>query len=213
MILILVSLMVIGLILVVNQELWRRKIIRGEAARKLAHITIGSFIATWPFYLSYSEIQIGLLIGLAGAVVVRHWVIFPSIFDVKRRSVGDIAAPIIILLIAFLEPTKTIFAVTILHIAFADGMAALIGSRFGHKTAYNIMKQKKTLVGTMTFYISSLMIMTIAAIFHPTIDMPAMLLYIVVIPLFTTVVENVSPRGLDNISVPVVVIALLLLFG
>ncbi len=213
MILIFASLMVIGLILVVNQLLWQRKIIRGEAARKLAHIGIGSFIATWPLFLSYSEIQISLLVGLAGAVIVRHWVIFPSIFDVKRRSVGDVAAPIIILLIAFLEPANTIFAVTILHVAFADGMAALIGSRFGHKTAYNIMKQKKTLVGTMTFYVSSLMIMTAAAIFRPSIDPSEVLLYIVVIPLATTVVENVSPRGLDNISVPAVVIGLLLLFS
>ncbi len=204
------SLIVVGLILLVNQYLWKREVIRGEASRKLAHIAIGSFIATWPIYMSWGEVQLSLLIGLAGAVVVRQFVIFPSIFDVKRRSFGDIAAPIIILVAAFLEPTKTIFAVTVLHIAFADGMAALIGSRFGHKTAYNIMKQKKSFVGTAAFYACSIVIMTTAAIFKPTIDTSTIIMYIVVIPFAATLMENISPRGLDNIFVPAVVIALLL---
>lgn len=207
------SLAIVGLILIINQYLWQRDVVRGEAARKLAHILIGSFIATWPLYLSYAEIQLALLVGLVGAVIVRQFVLFPSIFDVRRRSIGDIAAPLIILLVAFIEPTKTIFAVTVLHIAFADGMAALVGSRFGHKTAYNIMKQKKSLAGTAVFFTASIAIMTVAAIFRPSIDPMTTALYIVAIPVVATALENISPKGLDNITVPIAVIGLLLLAG
>lgn len=207
------SLTVVGLILVLNQLLWQRDVVRGEAARKLAHISIGSFIAVWPVYLSYAEIQLALLIGLIGAGIVRHFVVFPSIFDVKRRSIGDIAAPLVILLIAFIEPTKTIFAVTVLHVAFADGMAALVGSRFGHKTAYNIVKQKKSLAGTATFFVASMLIMTAAAIFQSTMDAITIGVYIVVIPVVATILENVSPKGFDNITVPLAVIGILLLAG
>lgn len=211
MLYIVISLAVIGAILLINQQLWRQKLVRGEASRKLAHIVIGSFIATWPLYMTYADIRVALFIGVAGAVVVRQLVLFPSLFDVRRRSFGDIAAPIIILAAAFIEPSKTIFAVTVLHLAFADGMAAVIGSRFGHKSTYNIFKQKKSLVGTATFYGASLLIMTAAAIFRPSLDLAAVTVYIVLIPLLTTFVENVSPRGLDNITVPTVVITLLLL--
>jgi|AntRauTorcE11897_2_1112592.scaffolds.fasta_scaffold02666_5 phytol kinase len=207
---ILISLIGIGLLLVLNQYAWSRKLVRGEASRKLAHISIGTFIATWPIYMSWGDIRIALAIGLLGAVVVRYFHIFPSLFDVQRSSIGDIVAPLVIILAAVIEPTKTIFAVTVLHIAFADGMAAVIGSRFGQKTAYNIVKQRKTLLGTATFYASSVLIMTMAAIFKPTLDTGTMLVYIGAIPLVATIVENVSPRGLDNVTVPAVVIVLLL---
>ena len=211
MIFIVANMVVIGFMLLINEQLWQRKLIRGEAARKLAHIAIGSFIATWPIYMAYSDIRIALVLGIIGAVVVRHYVVFRSIFDVKRRSLGDIAAPVIILAAAFLEPTKTIFAVTVLHIAFADGLAALIGSRFGRTSTYNIMKQKKSIVGTATFFVASMLIMVCAAIFRTTLDVPAMLIYIVAIPFTATLVENISPRGLDNVFVPAVVISWLLL--
>ncbi len=207
---ILISLIGIGLLLVINQYVWSRKIVRGEASRKLAHISIGTFIATWPIYMSWGEVRVALAIGLVGAVAVRYFYIFPSLFDIKRSSIGDVVAPLVIILAAVIEPTKTIFAVTVLHIAFADGMAAVIGSRFGQKTAYNIAKQRKTLLGTATFYVSSVMIMTMAAIFRPTLDIGTMLVYIAAIPVVATFVENVSPRGLDNVTVPAVVIALLL---
>ena len=206
------SLAFIAVVLLINQQLWQRDLVRGEASRKLAHIAIGSFIAAWPLYMSYAEIRWALLIGLVCAVIVRQLVLFPSIFDVKRRSIGDIAAPIIILLAAFLEPSRTIFAAMVLHIAFADGMAALIGSRFGHKTAYNIFREKKTLAGTAAFFGSSVLIMVAALLFRPVIDTAAFMLYVVAIPLLTTFAENVSPRGFDNISVPIIVITLLLLF-
>ena len=207
------SLALIGAILLINQLLWQRNLVRGEASRKLAHIIIGSFIATWPLYMTYADIRWTLIIGLLGAIIVRQRVLFPSIFDVKRRSIGDIVAPIIILLAAFLEPSRTIFAVTVLHIAFADGMAALIGSRFGHKSTYNIFKEKKSLIGTATFFVASVLIMSVALVFRPAIDTGAFMLYVVAIPLLATFAENVSPRGLDNVSVPVIVITLLLLFG
>ena len=202
--------MAIGAVLLTNEYLWEKKLVRGEASRKLAHILIGSFIAAWPIYMSWHEIRIALVAAFLSAVIVRKLVLFRSIFDVKRRSYGDIAAPLIIIIAAILEPTKTIFAVAVLHVAFADGMAALIGSRFGRKTAYNIMKQKKTLVGTATFYICSMIIMTTAAIFKPTIDVPTIGMYIGVIPVLATLIENISPNGLDNVFVPGAVIALLL---
>lgn len=211
MFLILTSLATIGLILILNQYLWDKKIIKGEAARKFAHILIGSFIASWPVFLSWNQIKIALAIGLIAAIIVRGFHVFPSIADIKRNTVGDIAAPAIMLLAAFIEPTKTIFAVAVLHVAFADGMAAVIGSRFGHKNAYNIFKQKKSVAGTVTFYISSVLIMTAAAIARPTLDFPTFLLYIGAIPVAATFFENVTPRGLDNVTVPLIVVALLTL--
>jgi dolichol kinase len=208
---ILLSLMAIGLVLLADEYLWRHKVIRGEAARKFAHILIGSFIATWPIYMSWQEVRIALAIGIVGALVVRQFRFFPSIFDIKRSSLGDLAAPVFIIIAAFVEPTKTIFAVTVLHISFADGMAAMIGSQFGHKRAYNIRKQKKSLAGTAAFYASSMIIMTTAAIFRSSIDPFTIAVYIGFIPVVATFAENVSPNGSDNFFVPLAVLIPLLL--
>lgn len=213
MLLVFINLLGIGAILFVTQYLWQKKLVKGEGARKFAHILIGSFVALWPLYLTWQEIQTALIIGLLSALIVRHYKLFASIYDVQRSTFGDIAAPAVMLAASLLEPTRTIFAVGVLHVAFADGMAAAVGSRFGHTSAYNIFKQKKSAIGTATFYTSSVIIMTAAAIFQPTLDVFTFWLYIGVIPVMTTLAENVTPRGLDNVTVPFVAITLLLLFS
>jgi phytol kinase len=210
MLFIIVSLCFIALILKCNDLLWQRKIIKGEVSRKTAHIAIGSFIAIWPLYMTWQEMRIAITIALICAVFVRVYRIFPSIFDVQRRSIGDIAAPLIIALAIFIEPTKTIFAVVVLHVAFADGMAALVGCWLGKNNTYRILGQTKSLAGTAAFYVSSLIIMATAGMFQTTFMLREAIIFLGVIPIVTTAIENISPRGLDNIFVPAAVILLLI---
>lgn len=209
MLLIAFHIAVIAGIILLTQYLWARKQLRGEAARKFAHMAIGSFVATWTLYASYDVIQATLLLTLFGVLFVRVTNVAPSLSDVKRSTVGDVLAPVVILLVALLEPTRTVFSVVVLHIALADGLAALIGSRFGHKRSYNIARQKKSLLGTLTFFVVSVCIMAIAVLFQPAVDASLLIMYLLVVPFVTTIFENISPYGLDNVTVPLAVFVLL----
>ena len=200
------NIVVIGLIILLTEQLWRRRRLHGEAARKFVHIIIGSFVAAWPLYVSYEVIQITLGLTLLGVLGVRLLNITPSLFDVDRSSFGVWLAPLVMLLVALLEPSRTVFSVVVLHVALADGFAAVVGSRFGRR---RFAWQKKTALGTLTFFAVSILIMVIALLFQPVIDVELVMLYLVIVPLTTSFLEYISPYGLDNLTVPLAVFLLL----
>lgn len=200
------NIVVIGLIILLTEQLWRRRRLHGEAARKFAHIIIGSFVAAWPLYASYEVIQITLGLTLLGVLGVRILNIAPSLFDVDRSSFGVWLAPLVMLLVALLEPSLTVFSVVVLHVALADGLAAVVGSRFGRR---RLAWQNKTALGTLTFFAVSIVIMVVALLFQPVIDVELVMLYLVIVPLTTSFLEYISPYGLDNLTVPLAVFLLL----
>jgi len=57
MALILTVLAVFGLLLV-GETWWRHQAVHGEFSRKFIHITVGSFVAVWPFFLTWSQIEL-----------------------------------------------------------------------------------------------------------------------------------------------------------
>lgn len=197
---------IIGLVILLTEQLWRQRRLRGEAARKFAHIIIGSFVAAWPLYVSYGEIQLTLALALFGVSGVRLLNIAPSLFDVDRSSFGVWLAPLVMLLVALLEPSRTVFSVVVLHVALADGLAAVVGSQFGKRRS---AWQKKTVLGALTFFAVSITIMAVALLFQPMVDVVLVFSFLVVVPLITTFLEYISPYGLDNLTVPVAVLLLL----
>ncbi len=101
----------------------------------------------------------------------------------------------------------TWFFVPILVIAISDPLAALLG-RTWPVGAYSIFRQHKTLVGSAAFFVSAFVI-TLLFTYHAgaaTAWLTALL-----IATSTTLVEAVTLRGLDNLTVPAT--ALLLLYA
>jgi dolichol kinase len=52
-----------------------------------------------------------------------------------------------------------------LHVALADGFAAIIGTKYGRAWAYKVFGQTKTIIGSMTFWVVSLCILGIGLLF------------------------------------------------
>ena len=44
--------------MILENKRWKKKILKGEYARKFVHITSATFVATWPLFLSQIEIAI-----------------------------------------------------------------------------------------------------------------------------------------------------------
>lgn len=206
MLFVLLHLAIVGSVVLLTEQLWRRGRLNGEAARKFAHIIIGSFVAAWPLYIDYQTIQVTLALALVGVLVVRLLNIAPSLFDVDRSSFGIWLAPLVMLLVALFEPSRTVFSLVVLHVALADGLAAVVGSRFGRRRS---AWQKKTVLGSLTFFAVSITIMAVALLFQPMVDEALVFNFLVVVPLITTFLEYISPYGLDNLTVPVAVFLLL----
>ena len=90
----------------------------------------------------------------------------------------------------------------ILQMGLADGLAALVGVQLGKSNSYIIFNHTKSIAGTITFLVTSIIILLIYVHFgHAQLSV----LWLLIIAAVGSVLENVSVRGLDNLLVPVFV--------
>ena len=200
---------VVFAILMIGERIKKHERLNPEVARKFIHITVGFFVAFWPFFLSDDIIYLICLAFIAVILFTRLSGLFPSIHKVPRKTWGDILFPVGIAATLWLAADPWIFTAAILHLSLADGFAALVGEKYGKTNAYKILGYKKTFAGNAAFFMISLAITISLVWFEPgsfaNIAMPTLFL----VPIFATTIESLSVRGSDNILVPVLVTLLL----
>lgn len=196
------------IILLISEYGWRYKIVRGEAARKLVHIAVGSYVAFWPHFLSRGEILAMSLSFLAVVVFSQVFNVFSAIHGNGGRQFGEVLFAASIGVVAVIAPSDWAFSVAILHLSLADGMAGLVGSHWGRRTSYVILGHKKSLVGSTTFMVISFATVLLAVAASPelTITHP---LILALIPFVSMMAENIGILGTDNLLVPLSVLLLL----
>ncbi len=205
----LVVAVVFGL-LIVGEFLSRSQKLPPEICRKFVHITVGSFVAFWPLLLSWNQI---LLLSAAFVAVVgisKYLNVFQAIHSVQRPTMGEVFFAISVGLLAVLTQNGWMYMAALLHMSLADGMAAVIGSRYGKKTSYKVLGHVKSVVGSLTFFVISVAILWGYSIGTDTSIHAAIILGASFIATF---LENFSVRGLDNITVPVWVAIVLYRLG
>ena len=203
----LITLLIVFVILVLNELYWRSKKRHSELSRKFIHIVVGSFVAFWPFYLPWSDIQIISLAFIVVVLISRKINLFKSIHSVGRTTWGELYFGISVGLVSVMSSNKWVYMVAILQMSLADGLAAVIGSSVLIGRRYKIFGHNKSVIGSLTFYIISFILTVVYLIFSKGQSQPATVL--IVLPLISTVLENISVGGLDNLTVPFIYTVLL----
>lgn len=207
---VIIALGIVGLLLICAEVLWRMKLVSPEISRKIIHVLGGISVAFWPYFMTFQTIQLLSIALFVGIAISYKFRIFGSIHNVKRSTKGELIYPIGIGACAFLASEPWIFTAAVMHLAIADGLAAVIGARWGKRTNYRIGPHHKSLLGTGAFFIVSLLIMTISyAILGGQELFNADVLTIIAIAGVATVIENITPYGFDNLAVPLVIVVLL----
>ncbi len=136
----LITVCIVGALLLVN-ELWVRRISKPtELSRKFIHITVGSFVAFWPFFLSWEQI---VLLSIAFVLVVgvsKYFNIFSAIHSVQRPTYGELFFALAVGVIAMVTQSKGVYAAALLQMSLADGLAAVLGMRYGYNNQYKILQ-------------------------------------------------------------------------
>jgi phytol kinase len=180
------------LILFIIIELLARKIpLSIEVSRKMVHIIAGISAALLPFVMPFTHIIALSLLFLIIMLISRKGKILKSIHDVERQSYGELFFPLAIAITALLFPTLGLYMFGILIMALSDGLAGLLGSRYG-KSKYTLWLAKKSYLGSTVFFIASLFIGLIFT--HSPM--------ILIVALTLTCIEAASVRGLDNLLLP-----------
>ena len=195
-----IALSIVFMLLVINEIWWRRKKKHSELSRKLIHILVGSFVAFWPYIMSVNSIRI---ISVLFTIVVfssMKFNIFKSIHTVKRDSLGEIYFAISVGLITFINPSHLVYTISLLTMSLADGLAALVGTYYGMNRKYKVYGRAKTVLGSLTFFIVALVLILIY------IDKTGHVISLGYLALAAglTLIENISPKGMDNLLVPLV---------
>src|SRR2546430_3702351 len=147
------------IILLVAEYLSRYKGIHAELTRKLIHILVGTFVAFWPFFLSWRQIQMLSVAFLVVVIVSIRLNVFRSIHAVKRNIMGELLFAVVIGLLALLATSKWIFMAAMLHLSLGDGLAAVVGLGWGENNSYKVFGHVKSRAGSTAFFVTSFCVM------------------------------------------------------
>jgi phytol kinase len=196
------SLVGIWILLLIGEELRRRRY-HPEITRKFVHISVASFAATWPFYMSFTHIEMLSIILFFGVLISRRYHYFSAIRDVGRNGWGELFFAMSIGFVALLAHNEWIFTAAMLALGVADGLAAIVGTLFGEKHKYKVLGATKTRAGTITFYIAMVIILWTCAVVRGPQDSWTTLVWL---PVIVTFAENIGVDGLDNLFIPILVV-------
>lgn len=194
----------VGAIVIVAELLYLYTDTKPEQVRKVVHIGTGNVILiAWLLQLpAWVGITAAVLAG-AIALISYRLPILPGVNSVGRKSLGTFFYAVSIgVSIAIFWPLDLPYygVIGILIMAWGDGLAAIIGQKFG-KHPYLIFGNTKSWEGTSTMLVVSYAIVSIVLFsVHGNIWQT----WVVGIPvaIVATAIESIAQWGLDNLTVP-----------
>ena len=182
------------------------------ASRKFLHVMIGNLVLVIPFFrwppasvIIAAPFILVTVLASPYSPIPRLRALLGGLADLTEEGhhTGLILYSVSFTLLVVLFPTQPdVVAAGILPMAYGDSSAALVGRRIGKRETLN----GKTVEGSAAMFTVSLisLILGLAFIssFHP-LDLTQSLVSSVTVAIVCTLVEALSPRGLDNLAVPV----------
>jgi phytol kinase len=192
----------LGLVFLASEILHRFKQ-DPELVRKVVHIGTGHvlLIAWWLQIPTWLCVSAGVTFT-AIALASHHTNILPMLNDVGRKTYGVFYYALsITVLVALLWDHHPQYAVIgVMVMSWGDGMAALIGKRFGKHT-FIYMGNKRSLEGSLAMFVTSLIVML--GIFASGHSLSARDVGVAIpVAAIAAMLEAFSPGGTDNLSVP-----------
>lgn len=193
----------IGLMIGISTILSNKKIIGDEGSRKLIHIGVSN----WYFFaliFMRNPNDIWFTIIPPVSFIILNYLSYKTnlIKSMERNGKGNLGTvyyPIslfVLVLSTFLiveNPYIGLLGVMIM--GYGDGLAAVIGKKYGKKDIGN----DKSLIGVVTMFTVSLIVSSLIIGFREGIGF---IWIAVVIALAASLIEYLTPKGLDNLSVP-----------
>ena len=172
-----------------------------ELKRKIIHIGIGPLIPIAKF-LEIDQNSALFFTGIISLLVLINYIfkIIQTIEDVERKSYGTLfyCLSLFILISHFWDKDPYSLITGFFIMAFGDGLAGLVGKTFNSRSWF-FLKQKKSLIGTLTMFLTSLII--VSSLGYP--QQNSLNLNYFTIAFIATLLEQVRFLGIDNLVVPI----------
>lgn len=187
-----------------------------EQSRKFVHVAGGVLSLFLPAYIHDHWYVLGLC-SLAFLTLLVTWIRkdLPGIHKTKRKSVGSVIFPVpvyICFVVAGFMNNELLFYYPVLLLTFSDTIAEWGGKRWGKNTV-GFFGGRKTLAGSLCFFVSAVIIMLAWSIFFNKMQIKEIgsLQLILFFATAGTIAELISMNGWDNLTVPVTVMGAILI--
>ena len=175
-----------------------------ELSRKILHIGVGPVLPlAWGLSIP-TQWAMPIAIAVTVFAFINHrWRFLPAVEDVERHSYGTVAygLAITILLALFWPDQAQAACAGVLVMAAGDGLAGLIG-RAVSSPRWQLLGQTKSAAGTITMGVVSAAMLSLLSWMGPSDPGVAA---VIVISLLAVGLEQISPWGIDNLTVPLAV--------
>ena len=221
----------------INGLMQKKGVVSQIITRKLVHILAGPiFVVTWMLYsggvISHYIAAIVPLLFILQFVAIGTGVMKNESFvnsmsrsgDPRELLEGTLYYAIVMLLMTFfwfyvsstgIENANPTALLIIGCVSGGDGLADIIGRKFGGEKKFGIRGSEKTIIGSIGMLVGSILVTSILVLIFsleaPHINIVTLILPIIVVSIVATVVEALSPKGTDNFLIFLAVILLLLL--
>lgn len=175
-----------------------------EASRKFIHVLLSN---VWIIYMLFIDSLVpACILPIAFVIINTLSYKFKLIKSMEREEndgFGTIyyaVSMLVVSIIAYVAGDPRVGATGILIMGYGDGFAAIIGKKIKSKK-YKIGKTTKSIAGSLTMFIISLFISFIVL---KMIGVKYLIFDSLGIAVVATILEAISIKGFDNITVPVI---------
>jgi phytol kinase len=182
------------------------------ASRKILHIMTGNIAFLLPIFQT-KEVM-ALLV--AGPFILFTFLMSPysPIKSIKGKTssaghgMGLVYYAISWTILAYIFfDHMVVIAIAIFAMSYGDGFASLLGMKFGKKK-YKIFGDQKSYFGSISMFIFTFAMIVIAFLYYGLDITSYKLLIIAFMAMAAAIIEAITPRGLDNLSVPLSISAI-----
>lgn len=195
------------LVIFLTSKLFKKK--GKEVTRKYIHIMLSNiwFISLAFFDNFIIAAILPMLFVIINSLSYKYNLIKIMEREDKKEGIGTVyyAISLTILSLVTFYIDKPILALPgILIMGYGDGLAAVVGQSIKSKS-FNIFGSTKSIAGSTTMFIVSLIISVLIFAF---IGVDYLIAKSILIAFIATILEAISVKGLDNITVPIIITAI-----
>jgi dolichol kinase len=185
-------------------EVLSRFVFHGATAfsRKFVHVSVGMWIVgTVLLFKSWQMAVIPPLTFIVVNYVSYRLSIFKGIETKDKRNLGTVYFPIsFAAVIALCWAKPEVVVASLMPMTWGDALAAIIGQRWG-RHRYTALARSKSIEGSAAMFIGAFVSVSLAlAAFGVTVATAAGAA--LVVAFVATIIEALTPWGLDNLTIP-----------
>ncbi len=175
-----------------------------ELSRKIVHIGTGPVVVLAWWLSIPASIAVPVAFAVTVITAINHRIqLLPAVEDVDRNSYGTVAygLAISLLLLLFWPEQAVAVCAGVLVMAFADGLAGLVG-RGMTSPSWTVWQQRKSVAGTVTMGLVTALVLLLLVLISQS---PLHPLRLIAVCALAVGLEQWGRWGIDNLTVPIAV--------